>query len=569
MIFTISLYLSLGICILGLLYRLVSWFTLNTQLRGTHYGWVDRIKDASKAVIGSIFSVKCVNIIKTFIIEVVLQLHIIKNDPFRWIAHICIFLGFTLLLFMHAMEDIVSTALFSGYYSTVNPYLCLRNIFGLMTIVGIIMVVGRRYIQKKPLLKTNSRDTFAIVLLAIIFISGFLLEAVKIFSEPVFDQMVNDYGDPSATEDVEALKAYWATEFHVVFSDFNTSNISNEILETGKDVHIGSCADCHSKPTWAFISFPISKALSPAAPLLNKIRMDTWLWYIHFLACFIGLAYLPFSKFLHIVTAPLSLLIRSVADPKPENTANSETRRAIELDACTHCGTCSLNCSVAPVYQILNIPEILPSEKLSATKAIIKNQHDTEIINPDFQIASYVCTSCYRCTQVCSSGINLQDMWLTTKRSLHEKGIKDPYTVCRTTLVQKPDEKHLIPIDYHKVYRRIQDRFAYQYFHLTLRPETFTYCIQCQTCTNACPVMASAANNPNELLVSPQQIMNLMRMRLLHIAIRSPLVWDCLTCYKCQECCPQRIPITDIFYELKQLSVDLTFFDKANTNRLG
>jgi heterodisulfide reductase subunit C len=29
------------------------------------------------------------------------------------------------------------------------------------------------------------------------------------------------------------------------------------------------------------------------------------------------------------------------------------------------------------------------------------------------------------------------------------------------------------------------------------------------------------------------------------------MVWDCTTCYQCQEHCPQGIQVTEIIYELK------------------
>jgi heterodisulfide reductase subunit C len=33
------------------------------------------------------------------------------------------------------------------------------------------------------------------------------------------------------------------------------------------------------------------------------------------------------------------------------------------------------------------------------------------------------------------------------------------------------------------------------------------------------------------------------------------MIWDCLTCYQCQEHCPQNVKVTDILYELKYMAV--------------
>jgi heterodisulfide reductase subunit C len=29
------------------------------------------------------------------------------------------------------------------------------------------------------------------------------------------------------------------------------------------------------------------------------------------------------------------------------------------------------------------------------------------------------------------------------------------------------------------------------------------------------------------------------------------MLWDCLTCFQCQEQCPQGVGVTDVLYELK------------------
>jgi heterodisulfide reductase subunit C len=33
------------------------------------------------------------------------------------------------------------------------------------------------------------------------------------------------------------------------------------------------------------------------------------------------------------------------------------------------------------------------------------------------------------------------------------------------------------------------------------------------------------------------------------------MLWDCVTCYQCQEHCPQNVTVTDILYQLKNLAV--------------
>jgi heterodisulfide reductase subunit C len=90
---------------------------------------------------------------------------------------------------------------------------------------------------------------------------------------------------------------------------------------------------------------------------------------------------------------------------------------------------------------------------------------------------------------------------------------------------------------------------------------TFSRCVQCQTCTNVCPVVAhSMGADPRNAAdqgidLTPQKVMNLLRLGLPDIALGSRMVWDCATCYQCQEQCPEGIRVADIMCELRALSV--------------
>jgi heterodisulfide reductase subunit C len=49
--------------------------------------------------------------------------------------------------------------------------------------------------------------------------------------------------------------------------------------------------------------------------------------------------------------------------------------------------------------------------------------------------------------------------------------------------------------------------------------------------------------------------MNLLRLQLRELALGSRMVWDCVTCYQCQEHCPQGVEVADILYELRNEAV--------------
>jgi heterodisulfide reductase subunit C len=42
---------------------------------------------------------------------------------------------------------------------------------------------------------------------------------------------------------------------------------------------------------------------------------------------------------------------------------------------------------------------------------------------------------------------------------------------------------------------------------------------------------------------------------LTEMACGAGMIWDCLTCYKCQENCPQQVEVCDVLYRLKNKAV--------------
>jgi heterodisulfide reductase subunit C len=78
--------------------------------------------------------------------------------------------------------------------------------------------------------------------------------------------------------------------------------------------------------------------------------------------------------------------------------------------------------------------------------------------------------------------------------------------------------------------------------------ERMVHCMQCGSCGGSCPNGPDMDHTPRELLalVSAGQ-----RERVLS----SNTMWCCVSCYACTTRCPQNIPITEIMYALKRLSL--------------
>ena len=553
MFYTITLYLSLAVFVVGLIYRISNWFRYKIGPDATGVSTLRRVSSALSGMASTIFSAKIGVLGRVFLFDVLLQMGLLKKDFVRWLAHILIYGGFMLLLLMHGLDAFITSVLFDEYYSTVNPFMFLRDFFSLVVIAGLGIAIYRRFISKSARPRTNAVDQYAIIILAVIMISGILLEGTKILSHSRYQEMVEEYAglDEEETEQLGALGAYWVQKFGVVSPDVK-GPFSKNTLQQGQELHEMSCAECHSRPQWAFIGYGVSRVVLPIASSLDRANMHTLLWYVHFLACFFGLAYLPFSKFFHIFSVPVCLLVNAVMEEGRADPANIATRQALELDACTHCGDCTKRCSVAVAFNEIPNPNIFPSEKVTAFRTLLSGKEMSEQKLKIIQEGSYICTDCHRCTDVCPVGINLEELWLNLKRHLAELGYPKPEVWAREAIgadfdltALKDKTLSLTPVD--KAFMSRVTGLA--------QANTFSVCFGCQNCTNVCPVVGNY-ENPKEILgLLPHEIMHCLALKQKGLALGSRMLWDCVTCYLCQEHCPQEVCVTDVLYQLKNLAM--------------
>jgi heterodisulfide reductase subunit C len=273
------------------------------------------------------------------------------------------------------------------------------------------------------------------------------------------------------------------------------------------------------------------------------------------------------------MTTPLSLLSNSVMDADSD-VANVATRQVMELDACTHCCTCSLYCSAMMANKAIGNEYILPSEKMFILKKLMAGKEINKIEFKAIQEGVYLCTNCDRCTVVCPSGINLKDLWSNVREGLISRGIPEPLLLSPFSLVRGLTRIDLVTEDYQRplntALNYIKGRFdsllepdAVITFPqqegngngLEVKDSTFSYCFGCTNCTNVCPVVNSFENPQAILGLLPHQIMCCLGLGLREMASGPKMLWAGVTCYQCQEHCPQQVKVTDILYDLKNIAV--------------
>jgi heterodisulfide reductase subunit C len=83
---------------------------------------------------------------------------------------------------------------------------------------------------------------------------------------------------------------------------------------------------------------------------------------------------------------------------------------------------------------------------------------------------------------------------------------------------------------------------------------TLAYCYQCATCSGACPVaqVTNGRYNPRRLILD-----SLLGLKEKIFGKENAFnIWGCTVCDTCDEVCPQKVELTEIFTILKNMSIE-------------
>jgi heterodisulfide reductase subunit C len=105
----------------------------------------------------------------------------------------------------------------------------------------------------------------------------------------------------------------------------------------------------------------------------------------------------------------------------------------------------------------------------------------------------------------------------------------------------------------------LDPRFAAEIADAVAGGERLFTCIQCGTCSGACPLVGYM-DHP------PRRIIALVRAGAREEVLASFTPWVCASCYACTVACPREIPITEIMHALRRRALREGSYPRRFTN---
>ncbi len=188
--------------------------------------------------------------------EAILQGKLFKESRLRWFIYLYESFGFMALFFVFLVFVFTRFVFQIDFFITGAGGLILEflmDFLGLLILSGTIASFIRRSI-KRPNMITEREDILAVLLLFLIVVTGFLLEGFRMAVLPV------------------TFESYFS------FGGLALASLFRQIPLAWTDIHF-------------------------------------YTWIVHATIVFIFLAYIPFSKFIHFIACPVSILASS-SDPQ-------------------------------------------------------------------------------------------------------------------------------------------------------------------------------------------------------------------------------------------------------------
>jgi Fe-S oxidoreductase/nitrate reductase gamma subunit len=334
--------------------------------------------------------------LRDYIVDILGQVRILKK-VYPGIMHFLIFWGMTLLVIGHVVL-LMQMALFLPFalpFPRGNTYLLFETISdfaGLALLFGVGMALVRRLALKPSYLESRWDDFYALLMLALIPLLGYLNGALRIIgTEPE-----------------------WAA----------ASPIENLVAQG-----------------FLFLGMTVETA--------NRLHFPMVLVHLTFGLLFI--ASIPYTKLRHLVATPLNILLRkrgpdgeieTIADIENTDLLGAgaiqefEPHQLLSFDACLRCGRCEEACPAtlagmpySPRLLIQTLRDHMQTSMVTPLKAGSLNGNTPDIFGEDY---NWACTTCGACIVKCPAFVNPVDQVLQLRRYQVLTSGKMPKTVGET-----------------------------------------------------------------------------------------------------------------------------------------
>ena len=287
--------------------------------------------------------------------------------------HLAFYWGFFFLLmgtFVVFLQEDLHIPIMHGWFYLIFQSLTL-NVFGLLFTLAMVAALVNRYLLRPARLKPGkSDDAVILVLLLTILLTGFIIQGARI-------QLTHDR---------------WGA--------------------------------------WSPIGNAVGTALASAFTTEQLYSLHRATWWFHLVIVFGFIGWIPYSKLLHIATAPANIYLRNLEprgkfpsidfdtaeDLGVSKLAQFTWKDLLDLDACTECGRCEVNCPatltqkpLSPKQLILDLREELhtidPLRLPISTQSVVASEENgaaSPLVGAVIKEATlWSCTTCSACMEQC------------------------------------------------------------------------------------------------------------------------------------------------------------------------
>jgi Fe-S oxidoreductase/nitrate reductase gamma subunit len=307
------------------------------------------------------------------------------QDIYPGIMHLTIFWGMVALFFGTVLATVdwdITRLLFGFQFLTDGLYVVYElvlDIFGLFLLIGLGMAAYRRYVSRPARLKDVPvknlawDDAYAIVMLALIAVSGYLIEGLRI----------------------AVVQPDWAAW----------------------------------SPVGTWIASMFTSLGDPA-----NLGLHMAIWTSHTLIAFAFIASIPFTKLFHIISVPANITFRSLepagklaparygSGPGVQEWRQFTWKQILDIEACIRCGRCQDNCPSYSSGLKLSPRDLM----IRLDRSLWEKEDGKTLYESGVSLEEiWACTTCRACSQVCPAFIDHTSTVIDMRRYLVDQGEMD------------------------------------------------------------------------------------------------------------------------------------------------